>query len=139
MTLLERDFPRLRHSPWERTSPATDMYNCIAWAADDKENWWDPEQYWPEDAPRECSVEAYVAAFATLGYEPCGLDVAFDTSYDRVVIYADDGGPTHMARQLADGRWTSKCGYGQDITHTLDGLSGDMYGRPILALRRPKQ
>jgi len=139
MTLLERDFPRLRHCPWERTSPATDDYNCVAWAASDRARWWDPLRYWPDGAPRERTVEAYACTFAMiLGYEPCGLDVALEAHYEKVVIYAQGNEPTHMARQLPDGRWTSKCGAGQDIAHTLDGLIGDEYGHPILALRRQR-
>jgi len=44
----------------------------------------------------------------------------------------------HMARQLADGTWTSKCGGNEDITHfTLDALeSYGPYGCPVLYMRR---
>lgn len=48
-----------------------------------------------------------------------------------------DGSPTHAARQLPDGTWTSKLGKDVDISHdSLDGLSGDRYGTPALILRR---
>jgi hypothetical protein len=62
---------------------------------------------------------------------------------EKVAIYVDaDGIPTHAARQLADGTWTSKLGEWEDIRHkTLkamedgDGL-GLGYGRVAVILRR---
>jgi hypothetical protein len=41
---------------------------------------------------------------------------------------ATDGEPTHAARQLPNGKWTSKLGRWQDIEYELDGLVGKMYG-----------
>jgi hypothetical protein len=53
----------------------------------------------------------------------------------------DDWIPTHMARQLPNGAWTSKCGPEEDITHfTLDALEtyGTIYnyGCDVLYMRR---
>src|SRR5262249_25482751 len=57
---------------------ATREYNCIAWAAGDTEHWWwpdlDPENdaiFWPPGVPTEETLDAFAAAFATLGYVPC--------------------------------------------------------------------
>jgi hypothetical protein len=56
-----------------------------------------------------------------------------------------DWEPKHMARQLANGLWTSKCGQSEDITHfTLDALesygwlhgSEGQYGCSVLCMRR---
>ncbi len=42
-----------------------------------------------------------------------------------------------MARQLADGSWTSKLGGLEDITHPgISDLSGREYGRVVIFLRR---
>ena len=41
-----------------------------------------------------------------------------------VAIYQSGGLPTHAARQLSDGNWTSKLGPNIDITHSLSGLEG---------------
>ena len=72
---LERLFPLLRGVPYEITSPAQLDYNCIAWAAGDSSRWWWPDEffqyYWPEAAPRHSTLEAFVAAFRTLGFEVC--------------------------------------------------------------------
>ena len=45
--------------------------------------------------------------------------------------------PTHAAKQLPNGRWTSKLGRSQDVEHTLEGLEGSAYGRARLVMRRP--
>jgi hypothetical protein len=60
------------------------------------------------------------------------------TGYEKVVIYGDSGRARHAARQLADGRWTSKLGSCLDIVHnTPDDVAGAVYGTPIGSLRRP--
>jgi hypothetical protein len=47
------------------------------------------------------------------------------------VIYVNTQGiPTHMARQLPSGGWTSKLGEAWDIEHqTVQGVEGTSYGR----------
>jgi hypothetical protein len=40
MERLEALFPRLRGTAYRITSPASEVYNCIAWAAGDTEHWW---------------------------------------------------------------------------------------------------
>jgi hypothetical protein len=123
------------------TSPGTPVYNCVAWAAGDDTRWWWPDEardyYWPSGAPREATVEAFVAAFALLDYELCETgDAAFDPDYEKVAIYVNDDKPTHAARQVRTGEWTSKCGRLEDITHTLEGLEGSCYGAPAVVMRR---
>ena len=55
-----------------------------------------------------------------------------------MALYLLEDEPQHMARQLKDGSWTSKCGGNEDITHfTLDALeSDDLYGSPMLYMKR---
>jgi len=140
---LEVAFPKLSDTPYEITSMATSQYNCIAWAAGDDTRWWwpdSPEQfYWPEDVPRQPTVAAFAEAFRRLGYE-ISQDAGFETGVEKVAIFAHiDGRPTHAARQLDDGTWTSKLGGSVDIRHIdLDHVSGNQYGNPVLVLRRPR-
>ena len=140
---LEGLFPRLRGVHYEITSPAQADYNCIAWAAGDDSRWWWPDEfyqyYWPDDAPRNSTLEAFIQAFRILGFEVCE-GPALEADYEKVAIYAStDGAPTHAARQLPDGTWTSKLGQLQDIKHPeLNHVSGTGYGRPILIMRRPR-
>ena len=135
-------FPALTATNHNVTSPPTDDYNCIAWAAGDDDEWWWPigepdEVYWPASVPQEVTTAAFVAAFATVGFEPCP-DAAVEPGYEKVAIYTLDGLPTHAARQLPNGRWTSKLGPSFDIAHTLDALDGPVYGAPALFLRRTR-
>jgi hypothetical protein len=64
--------------------------------------------------------------------------------FEKVALYADGQDPKHMARQLPDGTWTSKCGGAEDITHfTLDALESygplpmkGHYGSAVLFMKR---
>ena len=146
---LLRDFPNLTRSNSFKTSGIDYDYNCIAWAAErgpnEKESWWpipDEEEFegsgytWPLGVSREESVESFIEAFQTLGYEPCENGER-EPGWQKVVIYANDEGPQHMARQLEDGRWTSKMGDNVDLTHaTVEGVAGEDYGMPVQYLRR---
>lgn len=141
--MLEKLFPRLQFTNYAVTSPATPLYNCIAWAAgDDSAVWWPDSMdlgYWPPEAPRSETVDAFIEAFATIGYERCG-DGDLEAGYEKVTIFVDPAGaPTHASRQLVDGSWTSKLGSEADIEHRrLDAVSGRQYGQPGVFLRRPR-
>jgi len=138
------DFPDLVNHAHEETSPGTIKYNCIAWAAGEQHRrWWpdDPdtgESHWPFGVPREKTLEAFVAAFATLGYDRCDSPNR-EKGFEKVVIYYEEvEGATHAARQLANGRWTSKLGDEEDIWHeSLEAINGPLYGMPGAYLRRP--
>ncbi|MEG4575444.1 hypothetical protein QUA56_22590 [Microcoleus sp. N3A4] len=53
------------------------------------------------------------------------------------VLYGNpDGEPTHAARQLPNGKWTSTLGRWEDIEHELDGLTSEMYGSVKQVLKR---
>jgi hypothetical protein len=57
---------------------------------------------------------------------------------EKVALFADPAGiPTHAARQLASGQWTSKLGQAEDIEHELRALEGEIYGVVALILKRP--
>ena len=75
----------------------------------------------------------------SLGYEK-GNDFGSEIGIEKVAIFADeDLLPTHAARQLEDGTWTSKLGEEEDIMHVrLDHVSGRIYGLPVLVMRRPR-
>jgi len=57
---------------------------------------------------------------------------------EKIAIFAQGGKPTHMARQLENGRWTSKMGQSEDIEHALRDLEGVLYGEVALFMGRPK-
>ena len=82
------------------TSCYDTRYNCIAWAAGDTLHWWEPasgthyghEHYWPEGAPKEWSVAAYAAAFATLGYEDSGNGF-LEPGWEKLALFAVEERP----------------------------------------------
>ncbi len=129
---LEVKWPNLSRTDYQVTSPKSQEYNCFSWAAEDTERWWQPipgEQfYWPDGVPQEETLDAYIQAYQTLGYEPSDDD-QLELGYQKIAIYVVSSGiPTHAARQLPNGKWTSKLGWLEDIEHELDGLIGDRYG-----------
>jgi len=136
-----RNWPNLKPENFTRTSPDTIDYNCAAWAAGDTERWWwpapdDPEAYWPDAVAKTSTLDAFEAAYATLGYEKCEAS-ELEPGFERVAVYAPNGKPLHVARQLPSGHWTSKLGNLEDIEHSsLEDLEGPFYGYPELFLRK---
>lgn len=88
-------------------------------------------------------MAAFLAAFATFGYAECP-DGDFEAGREKVALFAaagEDGAlvPTHAARQLANGRWTSKLGAGEDIEHDrVSDVEGPLYGSAVRFARRAR-
>jgi hypothetical protein len=139
---MQQLFPNLAVDGFIETSDASGRYNCIAWAAGFDTRWWWPDpnsvSYWPESVSRQETAEAFVEAFATLRYVRCD-DGTLEAGFEKIAIFVLDGRPTHAARQLADGMWTSKLGRSIDIAHTLRGLEGACYGIASIFMKRPRQ
>ena len=93
--------------------------------------------YWPPGVPRRATVEDFTGAFRTLGYTPCADDRP-EPGFEKVALFAKEGIPTHAARQLPNGSWTSKLGPAEDIEHVLEALVGDQYGEVVAVLRRQR-
>lgn len=138
---IHDDFPKLAQEGYEEKSPATPDYNCIAWAAGEDETvWWpgDPDMdYWPDSVPHTEDLESFFLAFESIGYVRCA-DGGLEAGFEKVALYAKGRNPKHAARQLDDGKWTSKLGLGIDIIHTLPGLEGPCYGQVVGFLKRPR-
>lgn len=132
---LERLFPGLAADDYVETSPESTAYNCIAWAVGESHRWWQPGAYWP--IPPGDDLAALVSLFRWLGYEHCDDD-DLEPGYEKVALYADEADEwTHAARQLPDGRWTSKLGQSMDIAHrTPAALVGDTYGTVRALMKR---
>src|SRR5438034_6481981 len=137
---LEDVFPGLRGQPYHIKSSKGGNYNCIAFAAGDRHNWWWPdeagEDTWPAGVARVETVEAFRDAFASLGYRVCASE-QLEVGYEKVALLALAGVPKHAARQLPNGRWTSKLGPMEDVEHALHDLTGMAYGSLALVMRRP--
>lgn len=83
------------------------------------------------------TVAAVAAALESVGYAPCAND-GYEPGFEKAAVYARDGVPTHVARQLAGGRWSSKLGRDCLVSHaTPSGVAGAVYGSVAVYLRRP--
>lgn len=142
------DWPNLGPHNAFITSAETPDYNCLAFGAGKSDEWWEPyvippdnpTVYWPSHVHPENRPEDWAAALATVGFTACG-NHDLEPDFVKVAIYADTAGnATHVARQLSDGRWTSKLGSFEDIVHdNLQALEGGLYGRVVVCLRRSRR
>ena len=135
------DFPNLKAADFEVTSGETARYNCLAWAVDVNDEWWEPsaDGVWPSDVPHDITLESLVKLYSRFGYEICE-DGDHQPEFEKIAIYGERFEYEHAAHQLPDGGWTSKLGSGVDISHkNLDCIAGGAYGNVIAFLRRPLQ
>lgn len=137
---LRRLFPKLFGGQYRLMSGRTKRYNCLAWAAGENNIWRQapPDGMWPIGILDDGSVESAIQFFETYGFTPTTLDdVSVEPGVIKIAIYGDDEGYTHAARQLTNGKWTSKIGKLQDIEHdTLDALSSKAYGQVVQIMRK---
>lgn len=130
------------------SSDPTPEYNCIAHAAGkDDAPWWPlgvAPYHWPEGLPAqppgEETAENFIKAFESEKYELCA-DGEIEAGFEKVAIYLNQNQkPTHAARSLPSGVWTSKLGDEEDIEHkTLEAVGGQWYGTAAVFLRRKIQ
>ncbi len=138
---LTKEFPRLLRSHYAVTSPSTPQYNCIGWALGDNQHFWWPrlDTFWPADIPRHVTIAAFTALLSSHGFEECSSE-DLELEVEKVALFVSaQGAPTHAARQLGSGMWTSKLGSNVDIAHELRGLEGKAYGRAMLIFSRARR
>lgn len=133
--------PHLTDSDYAVTSHPTDEYNCAAWAFEDTENiWWPgyPEQYyWPERGSKD-TINYLLDYLQRHGFQPC-KNRQLESGWMKIAIYCNNqGSARHLARQMDDGKWTSKCGDMEDITHELQDLEGGLYGQVAHVLKKKR-
>lgn len=113
-------------------------YNCVAWALGKDDEWWEPGMFWPEGASSGSTVVDFASVFLQRGFE-FTRDRGHEKGVQKVAIYGTEFGVfEHVARQLPDGRWTSKLGPQEDVEHdTLEVLEGGEYSNVMAILKRP--
>lgn len=94
--------------------------------------------YWPENVPREENLDSFCELLQTRGFESCE-EPELEANCDKIALYAKGQHPTHAARQLASGKWTSKLGPLEDIEHELEDLVGDCYGTVAVIFRKKRR
>jgi hypothetical protein len=150
---LHQEIPNLVAATYSINGPFGTEYQCIAWAAcrTDRVWWpWDhPRFYWPPGfAKFPVGSPVPAAHFALMfekkfGYRTCG-NPAFEFGYQKVAIFENALGVTHMARQHFLGRgWLSKLGSEEDIVHQkLTDVEGNpaaaaqQYGKVVQYMKR---
>src|SRR5262249_28811913 len=125
-------FPGLKDVSWRKSSRPDRKYNCIAFAAGDESNFWDPVgRFWPLGVRRSHDLDAAIDAFRARGYHLCA-DGCLEAGIEKIAIYEQRGYWKHAAIQLATGGWKSKLGAEDDIEHaTPEALLGDLYGERL--------
>lgn len=139
---LFRLFPNLDPARFSLTSSQTPTYNCIAYAAGDLSRWWWPDPdglfFWPVAAQRVERLAAFQQAFESIGYALTG-DASVQPGLEKVALFAKGSAPSHAARQLKDGSWSSKLGRLEDISHHLEGVEGVAYGTSAIFMCRRRR
>jgi hypothetical protein len=137
---LRQDFPNMTIINSTQTSNESFDYNCIAWALEINNAWFWPDDkskikqtsFWPKQLPNKENRTAFVKLFELYGFRVNPRnDCSHELSKKKIAIYFDSlGKPTHAARQLPNGNWTSKIGDDIDIEHkSLEVLEGPAYGK----------
>jgi hypothetical protein len=131
-------FPRLTPANHRITSPSNSDYNCIAWSLEDTEHWWQPGVFWPiSGTTNDYGIETLERALQELGYEACA-EGHLEPGFAKVALYGTPQFYTHAARQLSNGRWTSKLGLAEDIEHdSPEDVADGLYGPLAKFMRKP--
>ncbi len=140
MKLNFPNFPNSINEPFLLTSPKTTHYNCIAWAYEDNSKWYWPDAngfaFWPSEIPREENLNSFIELFKLKNYEICE-NGQLEIGFIKIAIYCNkEGSPTHAARQLPNGFWTSKLGMFFDVSHTLFSMENGEYGNVAVFMKR---
>lgn len=142
VAFLESVFPGLSLTAHSRTSDSSPDYNCLAWAIGETHRWWEsynlPGYHWPNGIKGDGSVKSVIKALRLSGFVRC-KDGTIEEQFEKLAIYGESGEFMHIARQLADGKWTSKFGKSIDMSHdNAECLCGDEYGAVEAYMRRER-
>ena len=132
-------FPNINSRNATKTSEATDVYNCIAWAIGETHRRWqadEPESFWPDNVRQDDSIEALVEADGTLGFAVCNNGL-WEEGHHKLAISSLDGKVyEHAAKLIAPDTWSSKLGDHIDISHSLESIENGAYGIVVGFMKR---
>lgn len=139
---------RIEDVDWATASKPTRKYNCFGFAMG-KLKWWQPNYYddagilqnpsdhWPEGVEHKETIEAYIDAAKTEGFE-VSQDGAWEDGWETIVLYFHENSRefTHAAKLKSPGVWASKIGPDSDIEHPPNGLDNPWYGAGRFYMKR---
>lgn len=143
-------FPNIEPTNCKLLSENDDRANCIGWAMGDARRWWWPvapggslrrRHHWPDACRRSKDIDGFEALMEYVG----GIeteDEKPEKGFVKVALFATGDltlWPQHMARLLPSGKWLSKCGPYEAITHDLHEMEGGLYGEVIAIHKIPYQ
>ncbi|MGQ0637428.1 MAG: DUF7689 domain-containing protein [Planctomycetaceae bacterium] len=135
------NFPNATAENLQITSPSGSEYNCIAWALGDNTTWWSsaPGYFWPPRVPKPMTnVKNVVELFRREQFTKCDSPHLED-GFEKIALYSANGRFIHVARQLTDGRWTSKFGTHEDAEHdSLEVLLGGEFEEVVQVMKRAR-
>lgn len=83
-------------------------------------------------------MASLIEAFETLRYQRCD-NGEVEVGFEKIALYGSDAEWGHAAKQLPDGRWSSKCGDLDDIAHnSVADVYCSSYGPVFCFMRRSK-
>jgi hypothetical protein len=141
--IFARAFPNLTDTNHTVDSPRSTRYNCIAWASGENDVRLWPQSLdheWPDHVQNRIRIKAFTDLYASIDYEVCE-NGDLEPGFEKVAVYADKKNvPTHAAVQLETGRWSSKLGDLEDISHDDPGVIADgAYGTVVVYMKRPRR
>ena len=99
-----------------------------------------PQYHWP--ANRSPLISSLVEVFLGLNFENLGIHGSreLESGFIKIALYERNGHWKHAARQLPNGKWTSKLGPDEDIEHDdPECLCGQNYGTIHCIMRKAQQ
>jgi hypothetical protein len=140
---IQDEFPNLSLSDYTITSCATPKYNCVSWAVGDIGRKWVSGAvvkgyYWPPGVGDDDLPDQWAEIFRRHGYEETD-DRSYEVGFEKIAIYADSEGASHVARQIQDGKWSSKLGNLSDIEHAHLEVLEETYGKVDRVMKRHRK
>jgi hypothetical protein len=112
------------------TSLRTEDYNCTAWATEIIHDW---VQF---DNGYDTRISTYISYFEQKNFVRTD-NKEVEIGVTKIAIYFEGEEFKHVARQLKNGKWTSKIGDWEDVEHdNIEILFGEFYGTQTIIMQR---
>ncbi len=142
----KHSFPNIPTKDIKIDGDEDSSYNCIGWAFGDNSRWWWPGGgvYWPNsDSP---TIHAFDSLLKDTAHGIETSDQKHEDGFVKLALFSRDpeprseSYPTHLARQLEDGEWSSKTGFSYLIRHGHDvrAMNGGDYGNLVKIYKVPE-